>query len=51
MFQQRMAAFSNFIFACYPEMEKFIEMCFDPGSPMNEKLKETLKQMLKEGAE
>lgn len=35
----------------YPEMEKFIEMCFDPGSPMNEKLKETLKQMLKEGAE
>ena len=35
----------------YPEMDKFIEMCFDPGSPMNEKLKETLKQMLKEGAE
>ena len=35
----------------YPEMNKFIEMCFDPGSPMNEKLKETLKQMLKEGAE
>ena len=35
----------------YPEMDKFIEMCFDPGSPMNEKLKETLKQMLKEGTE
>ena len=35
----------------YPEMDKFIEMCFDPGSPMNEKLEETLKQMLKEGAE
>lgn len=35
----------------YPEMEKFIEMCFDPDSPMNEKLKETLKKMLKEGAE
>ena len=35
----------------YPEMEKFIEMCFDPGSPMNERLKESLLQMLKEGAE
>ena len=35
----------------YPEMDKFIEMCFDPGSPINERLKETLKQMLKEGAE
>ena len=35
----------------YPEMEKFIEMCFDPGSSMNERLKETLKQMLKEGEE
>ena len=28
------------------EMEKFIEMCFDPGSPMNERLKSTLVQML-----
>ena len=35
----------------YPEMDKFIEMCFDPFSPMNEKLKETLRQMLKEGVE
>lgn len=35
----------------YPEMEKFIEMCFDPGSPMNERLKESLLQMMKEGAE
>ncbi|MGI6672084.1 MAG: helix-turn-helix domain-containing protein [Christensenellales bacterium] len=32
-----------------PEMEKFIEMCFDPNSPMNERLKDTLRQMLKEG--
>ncbi len=32
----------------YPEMGKFIEMCFDPGSPMNERLKETLVQMLSE---
>ena len=35
----------------YPEMEKFIEMCFDPGSPMNERLKESLLRMMKEGAE
>ena len=35
----------------YPEMDKFIEMCFDPGSPINERLKETLREMLKEGAE
>ena len=32
----------------YPEMDKFIEMCFDPGSPINERLKETLREMLKE---
>ena len=34
--------------ASHPEMEKFIEMCFDPGSPMNARLKETLKRMLEE---
>ena len=33
-----------------PELEKFIEMCFDPGSPMNVRLKETLKAMMKEEA-
>lgn len=33
----------------YPEMEKFIEMCFDKKSPVNRRLKETLKDMLKEG--
>ncbi|MGI6725519.1 MAG: helix-turn-helix domain-containing protein [Christensenellales bacterium] len=32
-----------------PEMEKFIEMCFDPKSPMNKRLKDTLRQMFKEG--
>ncbi len=32
----------------YPEMDKFIEMCFDPGSPINHRLKETLVQMLSE---
>ena len=32
----------------YPDMDKFIEMCFDPGSPINERLKETLREMLKE---
>ena len=31
-----------------PEMRKFVEMCFDPTSPMNERLKETLLQMLNE---
>ena len=31
-----------------PEMERFVEMCFDPGSPMNERLKKTLVQMLSE---
>ena len=29
-------------------MDKFIEMCFDPGSPINERLKETLRELLKE---
>ena len=32
----------------YPEMDKFIEMCFEPGSVMNERLKETLKKMMTE---
>ena len=30
-----------------PELAKFVEMCFAPGSPMNEKLKQTMLQMLK----
>ena len=34
-----------------PDMDKFVEMCFDPKSPMNERLKETLKALLKENAE
>jgi len=29
------------------EMRDFIEMCFDPNSPMSGKLKETLIQMMK----
>lgn len=29
-----------------PELARFVEMCFDPQSPMSEKLKETLFQML-----
>ena len=32
-----------------PELRKFIDMCFDPKSPMNEKLKATLVQMLDGG--
>ena len=31
------------------EMRRFIEMCFDPQSPMNEKLKETLVRMMEDG--
>ena len=29
-----------------PELGKFIEMCFDPQSPMNERLKEALFRMM-----
>ena len=31
-----------------PELAQFVEMCFDPSSPMNDKLKKTLLQMLGE---
>jgi len=31
-----------------PEMRKFVEMCFEPGSAMNEKLKQTVLEMLGE---
>lgn len=31
------------------DLKQFIEMCFDPNSSMNEKLKETLAKMLEEG--
>lgn len=31
-----------------PEMRKFVEMCFDPGSAMNEKLKQAVFDMLGE---
>lgn len=30
------------------EMKRFIEMCFDPTSPMNDRLKQTLIEMLGE---
>ena len=33
------------------EMRQFVEMCFDPTSPMNEKLKETLFELLQEGTQ
>ena len=32
-----------------PEMKQFVEMCFDPNSPMHERLKQTLLTMLEEG--
>ncbi|GHV44636.1 hypothetical protein FACS189492_1280 [Clostridia bacterium] len=31
------------------ELKQFIEMCFDPTSSMNERLKQTLIKMLGEG--
>lgn len=31
-----------------PELAQFVEMCFDPSSPMNDKLKKALMQMLGE---
>lgn len=31
-----------------PEMEKFVEMCFDPNSRMNERLKEIILKLLME---
>lgn len=31
------------------ELRQFIEMCFDPKSPMNDKLKQALIKMLEEG--
>ena len=31
-----------------PEMEKFVEMCFDPKSPANAKLKEAVLKLLRE---
>lgn len=31
-----------------PEMAKFVEMCFDPKSPMNDRLKKTLLDLLGE---
>ena len=31
-----------------PELAKFVEMCFEPGSVMNEHLKDTLVRMLSE---
>ena len=35
----------------HKEMREFIEMCFDPKSPVNGRLKEALFQMLNEGKE
>ena len=33
----------------YPEMDKFIEMCFDPKAPVNKRLKEALFRIMEEG--
>jgi len=31
-----------------PEIERFVEICFDPNSPMNDRLKKTLLTILRE---
>ena len=33
------------------KIQEFIEMCFEPGTAMNERLKETLRAMIKEEKE
>ena len=33
---------------CDPQMKMFVDMCFDPASPMNARLKEPLLQILGE---
>jgi len=33
------------------QFKQFIEMCFDPSSPMNDKLKQTLIEMVTKGGE
>jgi transcriptional regulator with XRE-family HTH domain len=33
------------------QLKAFVEMCFDPKSPMNDKLKQTLLDMLAQGGE
>ncbi len=37
------------IIADNKEMQQFVEMCFDPNSPINNQLKETLIRLLQEG--
>lgn len=35
-------------FSGNPDMQNFVEMCFEPGSSMNERLKRAVLQMLEE---
>lgn len=44
--QGTMYQFNPIITPDKEELRRFIEMCFDPTSPMNTKLKETLFQMM-----
>ncbi len=46
--QGKLYDFQPKIVANNDEMKQFIEMCFDPQSPMNGKLKQTLLQMMEE---
>ena len=44
--QGKLYDFKPRITADKPEIKRFVEMCFDPDSPMNEKLKAALIQMM-----
>lgn len=48
--QGKLYEFRPKITADKPEIKRFVEMCFDPESPMNEKLKAALIQMLEGGS-
>ena len=43
--QGRLYEFKPKILEENKDMRRFVEMCFDPGSPMNEKLKQAVLEM------
>ncbi len=46
--QGKLYAYKPKLLASGEELQQFIEMCFDPASPYNERLKETMIQMMGE---
>lgn len=49
--QGKLYDFNPKITADSEQLRQFIEMCFDPSSPMNDKLKQTLIDMVTKGGE